>query len=199
MKRNSFVNQSSRTTTSAPFVSNSQFLNARAGWIIAFGVLFVVLGVMALTSIVTSTIISVYFVAIAMIIAGATEIVMGLQSRSWSGFFWWVLLGTFYTATGIFALFDPLLAAGALTFWLSVSLIFTGVARIILAFQMRERSAWTWVVVSGFITMTLGFAIFSQWPFSSLYILGVFLSADLLFAGVSWVYLGTFLRREIIT
>jgi uncharacterized membrane protein HdeD (DUF308 family) len=98
----------------------------------------------------------------------------------------------------VFALFDPLLVAGVLTFWLSVSLIFTGVARIILAFQMRGGSAWTWVVASGLITITLGIAIFSQWPFSSLYILGVFLSADLLFAGISWVYLGTFLRREVI-
>ena len=53
-------------------------------------------------------------------------------------------------------------------------------------------------VASGLITVTLGVAIFSQWPFSSLYVLGVFLSADLLFAGVSWVYLGTFLRREVI-
>jgi uncharacterized membrane protein HdeD (DUF308 family) len=191
------VDQSSRAGASVPIVSNSQFLNARAGWIIAFGILFVVLGILALASIVTATIISVYFVAVAMIIAGATEIVMGLQSRSWRGFFWWIMLGVFYTATGILALFDPLLVAGAFTFWLSVSLIFTGVARIILAFQMREGSAWTWVVMSGLITMILGFVIFSQWPFSSLYILGVFLSADLLFAGVSWVYLGNFLWREI--
>ena len=192
------MSQSFRTRASAPFVSNSQFLNARAGWIIAFGVLFVVLGIMALASIVTATIISVYFVAVAMIIAGATEIVMGLQSRSWTGFLWWILLGVFYTVTGVFALFDPLLVAGVLTFWLSVSLIFTGIARIILAFQMRGGSAGTWVVASGLITVTLGVAIFSQWPFSSLYVLGVFLSADLLFAGVSWVYLGTFLRREVI-
>jgi uncharacterized membrane protein HdeD (DUF308 family) len=188
--------QSSRAGASALFVFKSQFPSARSGWIIAFGVVFVVLGIVALASIVTATIISVYFVAIAMIIAGATEIVMGVQSRFWSGFFWWIILGIIYTATGIIALFDPLLVAGVLTFWLSVSLIFTGVARIILAFQMREGSAWTWVVLSGLVTMTLGFAIFSQWPFSSLYILGVFLSADLLFAGVSWVYLGNFLRRE---
>jgi uncharacterized membrane protein HdeD (DUF308 family) len=175
LERKSFVNQSSRAGASVPIVSNSQFLNARAGWIIAFGILFVVLGILALA-----------------------RIMMGLQSRSWRGFFWWIMLGVFYTATGIFALFDPLLVAGALTFWLSVSLIFTGVARIILAFQMREGSAWTWVVMSGLITMILGFAIFSQWPFSSLYILGVFLSADLLFAGVSWIYLGNFLRRANI-
>jgi uncharacterized membrane protein HdeD (DUF308 family) len=59
--------------------------------------------------------------------------------------------------------------------------------RIILAFNMREGSAWVWVVISGLVTLLLGGVILAHWPVSSLYVLGIFLGVDLVIAGVSWI------------
>lgn len=165
-------------------------LHSRARRIIAFGIILTALGLLAFSSVVTATIVSVYFVGASMIAAGILEIIIGMQARAWGGFFFWVALGLLYGVAGALALSDPLLAAGALTLLLGASLLTVGVLRIILAFQMQAGSAWSLVAFSGAVTTLLGGMILAQWPFSSLYILGVFLSVDLIFAGVGWLSLG---------
>lgn len=159
-------------------------------WIIIFGVLLVGLGVFAFISIVTATIVSVYFVALSMIVAGAVEMTLGLQSRPPRRKMAWVLVGALYVVAGCFAFFNPLLAAGVLTLLLGASLVATGLVRLFLSFQMRSGSQWGWVALSAAITALLGIMVLAQWPASSLYILGVFLSVDLLMAGLSWVMIG---------
>lgn len=159
-------------------------------WLVGFGILLVVLGGLAFVSVVTATVVSVYFVAISMIMAGAAEISLGLQSKSLRRTITWVLLGMLYVGAGLFAFFNPLLAAGALTLLLGASLVGAGVMRLILSFQMRSNDQWWWAALSAAVTALLGIMVLSQWPASSLYILGVFLSVDLLFAGLCWTTIG---------
>lgn len=159
-------------------------------WLLVLGVLLVVLGGLAFASVVTATIVSVYFVAITMVIAGAAEISLGLQSRSQRRKLTWVLLGLLYVGAGLFTFFNPLLAAGVLTLLLGAALAGAGVVRLLLAFQMRSDSRWWWMALSAAVTLMLGIMVLAHWPASSLYILGVFLSVDLVFAGVCWVAIG---------
>ncbi len=159
-------------------------------WLVAFGILLILLGGLAFASIVMATIVSVYFVAITMVLAGAAEISLGLRSTSRSGRPTWVLLGILYVGAGLFALFNPLLAAWLLTLLLGASLAGVGVARLLLSFQMRAGNRWWWMASSAVVTFLLGIMVLVQWPASSLYLLGVFLSADLIFAGVCWVMIG---------
>jgi uncharacterized membrane protein HdeD (DUF308 family) len=160
-------------------------------WLVVFGIVLVALGAIAFINIVTATIVSVYFVAIGMVMAGIAEIALGLQSRSQRRKMTWVLVGTLYIVAGLFAFFNPVLAAGVLTLMLGASLIGTGIVRLLLALQMRSESRWRWMALSAGVTTVLGMMFIAQWPTSSLYILGVFLSADLIFAGLCWVVIGT--------
>ena len=159
-------------------------------WLVGFGILLVSLGALAFVSVVTATVVSVYFVAISMIMAGAAEISLGVQSKSLRRTITWVLLGMLYVGAGLFAFLNPLLAAGALTLLLGASLVGAGVMRLILSFQMRSNDQWWWAALSVAVTALLGIMVLSQWPASSLYILGVFLSVDLLFAGLCWTTIG---------
>jgi uncharacterized membrane protein HdeD (DUF308 family) len=61
---------------------------------------------------------------------------------------------------------------------------------------MQEGMPWIWVVVSGLITLILGIVISAQWPVSSLYVLGLFLGIDLVFAGAGWIGVGLGLRQR---
>jgi uncharacterized membrane protein HdeD (DUF308 family) len=105
-------------------------------WLFVFGVFLVALGAFAFVSVVTATIVSVYFVAICMVMAGAAEITLGLQSQSQRKMMTWVLLGTLYLVAGLFAFFNPLLATGVLTLLLGASLVGAGLIRLFLSFQM---------------------------------------------------------------
>lgn len=165
------------------------------GWFVGLGVLMIVAGLIALGSVLMATVVSVLVVGIMMIASGIVEIVHGFRMKGWGQFFLWILIGILYVVAGLFAFSNPLLAAGALTLVLGVSLIFAGVARIFLAMQMRSSSPWGWVLASGVITLLLGAAILIRWPVSSLYVLGIFLGVDLVIAGAAWLSAGLAFRR----
>lgn len=165
------------------------------GWFVGLGVLMIVAGLIALGSVLMATVVSVLVVGIMMIASGIVEIVHGVRMKGWGQFFLWVLIGILYVVAGMFAISNPLLAAGALTLVLGVSLVFAGIARIFLAMQMRSSSPWGWVLASGVITLLLGAAILIRWPVSSLYVLGIFLGVDLVIAGAAWLSAGLAFRR----
>jgi uncharacterized membrane protein HdeD (DUF308 family) len=170
-------------------------LRAKWGWIVALGVVYLIAGFIALGSVALATVASVFVVGVMMIIAGVTEVISAFQVKSWGRFLLWALLGVLYIIAGFVTFENPLLAAAMLTLILGVSLVASGVVRIILAFSMKRETPWLLVLLSAVITLLLGLLILAHWPVSSLYILGLFLGIDLIVAGVGWIGLGMGLRR----
>jgi uncharacterized membrane protein HdeD (DUF308 family) len=171
-------------------------LRAKRGWIVALGIVYLIAGLIALGSVVMATIVSVFVVGIMMLIAGVAEVFHAFQIKTWGRFLLWLLLGVLYIIAGFLTFENPLLAAALLTLLLGVSLIASGIMRIVLAFNMKEGTPWIWVVLSGGITLLLGLIILAHWPVSSLYILGLFLGIDLVFAGAGWIAVGFGLGRR---
>jgi uncharacterized membrane protein HdeD (DUF308 family) len=170
-------------------------LRAKCGWIIALGVVYLITGLIALSSVVLATVASVFLVGVMMVIAGVAEVINAFQLKTWGKSLLWGALGLLYIVAGFLAFENPLLAAAILTLMLGGVLVVSGVMRIVLAFGMKEgMPSWLWVVLSGLITLLLGIVILAHWPVSSLYILGVFLGIDLVFAGVGWILIGAGLR-----
>ena len=170
-------------------------LRAKSGWIVALGVVYVIAGFIALGSVAMATVASVFIVGIMMLLAGLAEIVSAFQVKSWGKFILWILLGILYVVAGFATFENPLLAAAVFTLVLGFALIVSGIMRIILAFGMKEGMPWMWIVLSGVITFLLGAIILAHWPVSSVYVLGLFLGIDLVFAGAGWIGLGLGLRR----
>jgi uncharacterized membrane protein HdeD (DUF308 family) len=169
-------------------------LRAKSGWIVALGIVYVVAGAVALSSVVMATVISVFLVGIMMIVAGIAEVFNALQVKSWGKFVLWLLLGALYVIAGILTFENPLLAAKLLTLLLGASLIASGVVKIVLGFSMKAGSSWVVVVLAGLVTVFVGAVIVAQWPVNSLYILGIFLAVDLIFTGVGWISIGLGLK-----
>jgi uncharacterized membrane protein HdeD (DUF308 family) len=61
---------------------------------------------------------------------------------------------------------------------------------------MQGGTPWIWVVLSGIVTLLVGLIILAHWPVSSLFVLGIFLGVDLVFAGASWIGIGLALRKR---
>jgi uncharacterized membrane protein HdeD (DUF308 family) len=176
--------------------SDTAPLRAKWGWIVALGVVYLVAGFIALGSVLTATVVSVFLVGIMMIIAGVAEVINAFEVRGWGKFLLWLLLGVLYIVAGFVTFENPLLAAAVLTLILGVALVASGIMRIILAFSVQREAPWIWVLLSGAVTLLLGALILARWPVSSLYILGLFLGIDLIFAGAGWVGLGLGLRQR---
>lgn len=184
--------EASRLTGSAAELAP---LRAKSGWIVALGVIYLIAGFIALGSVAMATVASVFVVGIMMILAGVAEIANAFQVKSWGKFVLWLLLGVLYVVAGIAAFENPLLAAAILTLVLGVALVVSGIMRIVLAFGIRGGTPWGWIAFSGVITFLLGAIILAHWPVSSVYVLGLFLGIDLVFAGAGWIGLGLRLRR----
>ncbi len=187
----------SSTTMSGKALSGIETLHAKWGWIVALGIVYAVAGGIALGSIAMATVASVFVVGIMMLIAGVAEVINAFQVKTWGKFLLWVLLGGLYIFAGFVTFQNPLLAAALLTLLLACALIVSGMMRIILGLSMKEGTPWVWVVLSGVVTLLLGLIILNHWPISSLYILGLLLGMDLVFAGVSWIGMGLALRRAV--
>jgi uncharacterized membrane protein HdeD (DUF308 family) len=169
-------------------------LRAKSGWIVALGVVYLIAGVVALSSVAMATVVSVFIVGIMMVIAGIAEVISALQVRSWGKFVLWLLLGVLYVVAGILTFENPLFAAKLLTLFLGVSLFVSGLVKIVLAFNMKAGSSWGIVVLAGVVTLLVGLVIVARWPVNSLYILGIFLAVDLIFSGVGWISIGLGLK-----
>ena len=173
-----------------------QPLRAKWGWIVALGVIYVIVGLVALGSIATAAVASVFLVGVMMVVAGIAEVLNAFQIRTWGKFPLWLLLGALYIFAGIMTFENPLLAAVLLTFLLGLALVASGAMRLVLAFGMKESTPWTWVAFSGAVTLLLGLVILARWPVSSVYVLGLFLGIDLVIAGASWIGIGLDLRAR---
>jgi uncharacterized membrane protein HdeD (DUF308 family) len=100
------------------------------------------------------------------------------------------LIGLLYLAGGAVLWLNPLGGAVTLTVILAVVLVVDGVFRSILAFQVRPRTGWTWLLFGGIVSIILGIMIWRQLPSSALSILGLLLGINLIFSGLSFLMLG---------
>ncbi len=171
-------------------------IRPRWGWFIALGIGLILCGIVALLSIVVATVVTVIWVGVMMVIAGAIEIVHGFQLKGhWGRAVLWMIAGALYVIGGLFAIFNPLLASVVLTLILAIALIVAGIMRIVLGFQIKGGGHSGWIMLSGALTLLFGLIILVHWPLSSLYALGIILGVDLIQHGVGWLNLGLFLKR----
>jgi uncharacterized membrane protein HdeD (DUF308 family) len=171
-------------------------LRAKSGWIIAFGVIALLAGMIALGSDVMATASAVYIIGFMMLLTGFAEIVAAFGVRTWGKFLFWLLLGALYIFAGIVCLQNPFEAATLLTLMLGIALIVGGLIRVFLATQMRHGAPWGWVAFSGVLSFLVGLVIVAHWPVSSFYVLGIFLGVDLIFINATWLSMGLALRRH---
>src|SRR5579883_169815 len=191
------ASMSTTASPSTPFgaVGGLEPLRAKSGWIVALGVIYVIAGLLALSSVVFATVVTVFVVGIMMLIAGVAQVINAFQIKTWGKFLVWLLVGIVYVVAGFVTFENPLLTAAFLTLLLGVALVFSGIMRMLLGFSMRQGTPWIWVVFSGALAVLLGVVIIAHWPVSGLYILGLLLGIDLIFAGTGWISVGLGLRR----
>ena len=103
--------------------SSSEPLRAKCGWIIALGVVYLVAGIVALSSVAFATAVTVFLVGVMMIVAGVAEVINAIQVKSWGKSLVWALLGLLYIVAGVLTFENPLLTAKFLTLLLGFFLL----------------------------------------------------------------------------
>lgn len=154
------------------------------GWYLTLGILLIFLGILAISTAVFTTLVSVIFCG-GILVAGGIAMFFH-AARFWQDskrvFFFTLLLGGLYLLAGAFILYNPLLGAISLAMALGTFYLFVGISRIILALD-QPIPAWGWMLVNGIICVFLGGFIWFYWPVTSLWLLGIIVGTDLIFIG----------------
>lgn len=165
------------------------------GWLLALGILFVILGTIGLGMTFTLTVASVLFFGVLMLVGGGAQLVQAFQDKGWKSVIWHVLIALLYIGAGIIVVRNPVGASLLLTAMLAGALVAVGVVRIIMAFQLRGDSGWVWLLLGGIVTLLLGLMIFSKWPVSGLWVIGLFVAIEMIVNGWSYVAIALAARR----
>jgi uncharacterized membrane protein HdeD (DUF308 family) len=160
---------------------------------LALGLVSVLVGMLAISSAFVATLASVVVFGVLLLIAGAAEVVHAVVVRNLKGFALHLLAAALYLFTGLFMLEHPVRAAAVLTLLLGASFLVGGLLRILFSFAV-QFPGWPWVLLNGVVDLILGGIILTDWPGSSLWVIGVFVGIDLIFHGWSWVILATTVR-----
>ncbi len=158
------------------------------GWFFALGLFLVVLGVLAAGASVFTTLFSVVLLGVLLLIGGAAKVGYAFWLRRWTGFVPTLLAGILYLVVGGYTVIHPAASAVALTLLLAVLFLISGIFRVVSSLMLRFQD-WGWVFLSGLISIALGAMILAEWPGSGLWVLGLFVGIDLIFAGWTWIFL----------
>ncbi|UHD17655.1 HdeD family acid-resistance protein [Thiocapsa bogorovii] len=170
-------------------------LSRNWGWLLAFGVLSIILGTVGMGMTFGLTLVSVVFFGALLIVGGTFQLIDAFKCQGWKGALWHILIALLYIAGGLLIVVDPVLASETLTLALAAVLIAVGLSRVIMAFQHRGQSGWGWLVLAGLISIALGAMIIAKWPMSGMWVIGLFVAIELIFNGWAYLFVALAARR----
>jgi uncharacterized membrane protein HdeD (DUF308 family) len=157
------------------------------GWLLALGVIQIILGIIGLGMTFGLTIVTIIVYGIFLLIAGVAQIVQTFSVKGWKSRGLHLLIALIYVLGGLIIIARPLAASLFLTLFIGFVLLAAGLLRSIMAFHFKGFKNWFWPLLSGIFSIILGLIILSQWPVSGLWVIGLFVAVELIINGWSAV------------
>ena len=168
----------------------------RWGWWLFLGVLFVLGGLAGLGSLLAATVAGVLLFAVLLLVGGAIHLTQVFTGSGTTGRGVQFLIAALYLALGVLVLLEPAAATISLTLFLGVMLLAVGLLRVFAGLQMRGLPTWGWVTFVGVLDIVLGALIVLGLPGTGFWVIGLFISLELLFAGMLFIVAALEMRRH---
>jgi uncharacterized membrane protein HdeD (DUF308 family) len=165
------------------------------GLLLALGVLWLILGALAIILPLAAAIAIDITLGVLFLIGGVMQLVQVARCRGWRSVLPHALGGVLSVAAGVLLLFFPLAGVLSLTLIIAALFIIGGVFRIVIAAQNREIRGWFWMMLSGLLGLVVGVLIWIGWPASSVWVLGLLVGIELIFEGWAMIMLAVAARQ----
>ena len=170
-------------------------LSQKWGWLLALGIIQLVLGIVGLGMTFALTLVTILIYGIFLLIGGGAQIVHAFTARGWKGLVQHFLIAVLYVIAAIIIIANPLAASLFLTLFIGFVLLATGILRGIMAFRFKGFKNWFWPLLSGAVSVILGLMIINQWPVSGLWVIGLFVAVELMVNGWSSIMIALVARK----
>lgn len=147
----------------------------------------IILGTIGLGMTFFLTVASMVYFGVLLLIGGGFQIFHAVKATGWKSIILSVLIGILYLLAGITIINNPVAASTLLTLVLGGALIGIGIARMVMALQLRGLKSWVWPLASGILEILLGVMIVAKWPVSGLWVIGLFVAIELIMNGWSCI------------
>jgi uncharacterized membrane protein HdeD (DUF308 family) len=158
-----------------------------------FGIVLMLAGILALGSLAFTSVLTTSLIGWIFLIAGIVKffsIFFASQDRLASA-----MLGILYFIIGLIIILNPTVTLATLTLILAIAWTVGGAVSAITALFASGEDYRGWRIFGGIITFLLGVLVWSGWPESSLYIVGLFVGIDLIIAGAGMTALSYRLKE----
>lgn len=169
------------------------------GWVIVWGVLLIVAGVLAIMQPAIAALAAELLLGWLFVFAGIVQIVYAFQQRGADGFGLKLLSAILALLLGIFLLLRPIAGIASIALLIGAFLLASGVSSVMLAFKVKPKAGWGWVLFDGALSIVIALLIASGWPQSSIGFVGVLVGIVMIYGGIWRIMLGRALRTGAAT
>jgi uncharacterized membrane protein HdeD (DUF308 family) len=175
--------------------SPASLIRQASGWSIAWGVLLILFGVLAIGSPLLAAVAVTVVIAWLIIFAGAVHLAVAFYAHSAGSVIWKVLVGLAYVFIGGYLLWHPLLGVASLTLLLASLFLVEGVLDIVLYTKLRPAQGAAWLLFDGLVTLLLAGLIWAHWPSSSAWAIGTLVGVSMIMSGVARIMMSLGVRK----
>ncbi len=172
-------------------------IKAASSWGIAFAILIIIAGILAISLPLASGIGITIVVGWLLVFSGVFHIADAFHAKGAGSFAWRLLVGVVYIIGGLDLAFVPLRGLLTLTFVLAIILLVQGVIGIISFFRHRGMHGAVWVLVNALITLFLGLLIWWDGPRAAVWVIGTLVGVNLIFSGISRLMIWGAVRKAV--
>jgi uncharacterized membrane protein HdeD (DUF308 family) len=166
-----------------------------AGWLIALGLIEIVVGIMVLGSPLMAGIAIAWLVGLMLIAVGIARLIEAFKAGSFGAGALGFLSGLFAIIVGGYMSFNLGAALATLTLVLAIYLFVDGVQHLLLGFKLKPAPGSGWMVFGGIVSILLAVLIWRRWPLSGEWAIGTLVGIHLLISGWTMMAIGLVARK----
>lgn len=169
----------------------------KANTLMLIGLVLAVFGVLVLLSPAAVGGAVVKVVALVLMVTGLVQLLHSLRSGSPTNKFVAAVLGAVVAGVGVLVWFNPEVGSGFLTALLMIFFVVNGIWKIAYSLRLRRFSGWIWLLLSGLLSLVFVYLLWSQWPLSGAWAIGVLVGLDLLLVGIALIVVSRALKKSV--
>ena len=188
------------TTTVKPpmsVVQTQRDLRENWAWLMAFGVLSIVLGSIGMLLPALGMAFSATYYGAMLLAGGVFQLAIAFKHKAWKDTMSSMLMCVLYIIAGTVIMQNPSLTTMGATLLIGVLMLVMGSMRLIGAHWLRGSDGWSWSFYGGWMTVLLGFMVLAGWPVSAPWVIGTFVSVEVMING--WTATATALAAKNVS
>ena len=175
----------------------SQELKRGFGLSLVFGILMIILGLVAIARPLFAGIATNFFLGWVLLLGGINQSIYAIQTRKEGQFIWKLLIGIFYVVAGVVPLIYPLEGLLSLTLIVGLGILSSGLTQIFSAFSRRPDSDWGWILARGILATVVGIWVLIDWPSNTTWLVGSLVGINFISDGIGIITFSAFAREAI--